>query len=159
MKPSMPAFIPKISTPFKKKEVNMPLCGDDHAKVMARINRIEGQVRGLKKMVEADRDCLQVLKQIAAAGGALRSLGAVILEDHLKGCVATALRTKENEQYIRTLFISMGRTLHHSRNYPWQDCSLCRGHYGWFSDLCWQCSCCIYPNCNMPILYDVSYNG
>lgn len=72
----------------------MALCGDDHPKLIARINRIEGQIRGLKKMVEADRDCLQVLKQIAAAGGALRSLGAVILEDHLKGCVATAIHHK-----------------------------------------------------------------
>ena len=78
----------------------MPLCGEDHAKVLARINRIEGQVRGLKKMVEADRDCLQVLKQIAAAGGALRSLGAVILEDHLKGCVTTAMKTRDNESRL-----------------------------------------------------------
>jgi DNA-binding FrmR family transcriptional regulator len=78
-------------------EVAMPLCGDDHPKVLARINRIEGQVRGLKKMVEEDRDCMQVLKQIAAASGALRSLGAVILEDHLKGCVATAFKKKGDE--------------------------------------------------------------
>ena len=48
-------------------------------------------------MVAEDRDCLQVLKQIAAASGALRSLGAVILEDHLKGCVATALQHRHNE--------------------------------------------------------------
>jgi DNA-binding FrmR family transcriptional regulator len=78
----------------------MPLCGDDHPKLIARINRIEGQVRGLKKMIEEDRDCLQVLKQIAAAGGALRSLGAVILEDHLKGCVATAIQTHDNESQM-----------------------------------------------------------
>jgi DNA-binding FrmR family transcriptional regulator len=75
----------------------MALCGDDHPKLIARINRIEGQVRGLKKMVEEDRDCLQVLKQIAAASGALRSLGSVILEDHLKGCVATAIQAQGNE--------------------------------------------------------------
>jgi DNA-binding FrmR family transcriptional regulator len=75
----------------------MPLCGDDHPKLIARINRIEGQVRGLKKMVETDRDCLQVLKQIAAAGGALRSLGAFILEDHLKGCVSSAIQKKGDE--------------------------------------------------------------
>ena len=75
----------------------MPLCGDDHPKIIARINRIEGQVRGLKKMVETDRDCLHVLKQIAAASGALRSLGSVILEDHLKGCVSTAIRSQGNE--------------------------------------------------------------
>ena len=41
----------------------MALCGEDHPKLVARLNRIEGQVRGLKKMVEEDRDCLQVLKQ------------------------------------------------------------------------------------------------
>jgi len=78
-------------------EVNMALCGDDHPKLLARINRIEGQVRGLKKMVEDDRDCMQVLKQIAAASGALRSLGAFILEDHLKGCVSTAIKNKSDE--------------------------------------------------------------
>lgn len=78
----------------------MALCGDDHAKLIARINRIEGQVRGLKKMVEEDRDCMQVLKQVAAASGALRSLGAVILEDHLKGCVATAIMTQDHESEV-----------------------------------------------------------
>ncbi|MCF8031935.1 MAG: metal-sensitive transcriptional regulator [Desulfarculaceae bacterium] len=75
----------------------MALCGDDHPKLVARINRIEGQVRGLRKMVEEDRDCMQVLKQVAAAQGALRSLGAVILEDHLKGCVATAMAQHDHE--------------------------------------------------------------
>ena len=78
----------------------MALCGDDHPKLIARINRIEGQVRGLKKMVEEDRDCLQIMKQIAAASGALRSLGAVILEDHLKGCVASAIQAQDNESEL-----------------------------------------------------------
>ncbi len=78
----------------------MALCGDDHPKLIARINRIEGQVRGLKKMVEEDRDCLQVLKQVAAASGALRSLGGVILEDHLKGCVATAIQNQDHENEL-----------------------------------------------------------
>lgn len=73
----------------------MPLCGDDHPKLIARINRIEGQTRGLKRMVEENRDCMQVLKQIAAAEGALRALGGMILEDHLKGCVTDAIRGRE----------------------------------------------------------------
>lgn len=76
----------------------MALCGDDHPRLVARINRIEGQVRGLRKMVEDDRDCMDVLKQIAAAVGALRGLGAQILEDHLKGCVAEAIQTHEQEE-------------------------------------------------------------
>ena len=78
----------------------MALCGDDHQKLVARINRIEGQVRGLKKMVDEDQDCLHVLRQIAAASGALRSLGSVILKDHLEGCVATAIQNKDNESEI-----------------------------------------------------------
>lgn len=57
----------------------MPLCGDDHPKLIARTIQIEGQVQGLTKRVEEDRDCLQILKQIAAAGGALRFLDLVIL--------------------------------------------------------------------------------
>ena len=85
----------------------MALCGDDHHKLIARINRIEGQVRGLKKMVEEDRDCMQVLKQIAAASGALRSLGSVILEDHLKGCVSTAIQTHDHESEIISEVVSI----------------------------------------------------
>ncbi|PID73147.1 MAG: CsoR family transcriptional regulator [Desulfobacterales bacterium] len=78
----------------------MSLCGDDHAKLIARINRIHGQVAGLKKMVEEDRDCMEVLKQIAAASGALRSLGAVLLEEHLKGCVTQAIREQDHESEV-----------------------------------------------------------
>ncbi|CAD7846833.1 MAG: hypothetical protein [Olavius algarvensis Delta 4 endosymbiont] len=85
----------------------MALCGDDHGKVIARINRIEGQVRGLKKMVAEDRDCLQVLKQIAAASGAMRSLGGVILEDHLKGCVATAIQEQDHAAELITEVIDI----------------------------------------------------
>lgn len=78
----------------------MTLCGENHPKLIARINRIEGQIRGLRKMVAQDQDCLNVLKQIAAAKGALRSLGAVILEDHLKGCVAHAIRNRDHESEL-----------------------------------------------------------
>ncbi|KIX12476.1 metal-sensitive transcriptional regulator [Dethiosulfatarculus sandiegensis] len=75
----------------------MALCGDDHQKLIMRINRIEGQIRGLKKMVEQDQDCMDVLKQVAAVKGAVRSLGMVILEDHIKGCVSTAIETHDHE--------------------------------------------------------------
>ncbi len=78
----------------------MALCGEDHKKVADRISRIAGQVSGIGKMVEDDRDCLDVLKQIAAAVGALRSVGMVILEDHLKGCVAVAIRNEFNEEEL-----------------------------------------------------------
>ena len=79
----------------------MALCGEDKKKYLDRLNRIEGQIRGLKKMVETDRDCMDVLKQIAASQGAIRSLGIVILEEHLKGCVTGAIRgDRENSDLI-----------------------------------------------------------
>jgi DNA-binding FrmR family transcriptional regulator len=71
----------------------MAFCGEK-IKVTHRINRIEGQIRGLKKMVDEDRNCRDILKQIAATLGALRSLGAVVLEDHLTGCVSRAVGAK-----------------------------------------------------------------
>ncbi len=76
------------------------ICIEDQKKITDRISRIEGLVGGIRHMIEADRDCFQVLKQIAAASGALRSLGMVILEDHLKGCVSDAIRTKTNENEL-----------------------------------------------------------
>ncbi len=78
----------------------MALCGEDHKKLIDRISRIEGQVRGLRKMVEEDRDCLAVLKQTAATSGAVRSLGMVILEDHLKGCVTRAARDRGRHEEL-----------------------------------------------------------
>ena len=79
----------------------MALCGEDHKKLIDRLNRIEGQVRGIRKMVEDDRDCMDVIKQVAAATGAIRGVGMVVLEDHLKGCVSDALRSdKDNNALI-----------------------------------------------------------
>ena len=88
----------------------MALCGGDHGKLLVRINRIEGQVRGLRKMVDEDRDCFAVLKQIAAASGAIKSLGLVILEDHLRGCVSDAIRTDgDNDDLIREVVDVFGK--------------------------------------------------
>lgn len=72
----------------------MALCGD-HKKMIDRLNRIEGQVKGIRKMVAEDRNCFDVLKQIASVNGAMHSLGMLILEEHLKGCVSDTLQANE----------------------------------------------------------------
>lgn len=79
----------------------MSLCGKDHKKLIDRLKRIEGQIRGIEKMITEDRECMAVLKQIAAANGAIKSLGMVVLENHLKGCVSEAIRGKsDNDELI-----------------------------------------------------------
>ena len=56
-----------------------------------RLHRIEGQVRGIEKMIENDRYCIDILTQISAVSTALDSLAFRILDDHVKHCVAGAL--------------------------------------------------------------------
>jgi DNA-binding FrmR family transcriptional regulator len=59
--------------------------------LLARLRRVEGQVRGLHQMVEADRYCIDVLTQISAVTKALQSVAVGMLDDHLRHCVADAV--------------------------------------------------------------------
>lgn len=59
----------------------------DKAKIIARLRRMEGQVRGVQRMVEEDQYCLDVLTQLSAIIAAARQTGLLVLEDHVRGCV------------------------------------------------------------------------
>jgi DNA-binding FrmR family transcriptional regulator len=63
----------------------------DKPALVTRLHRIEGQVRGIEKMVDEDRYCIDILTQISAATTALESLALQILEQHIHHCVAGAL--------------------------------------------------------------------
>jgi DNA-binding FrmR family transcriptional regulator len=59
----------------------------DKAKIMARLRRMEGQVRGVQRMVDEDQYCLDVLTQLSAIIAAARQTGLLVLEDHVRGCI------------------------------------------------------------------------
>jgi CsoR family transcriptional regulator, copper-sensing transcriptional repressor len=63
----------------------------DKDALVKRLHRIEGQVRGIERMVENDRYCIDILTQISAVNTALESLALKILDDHVRHCVAGAL--------------------------------------------------------------------
>ena len=63
----------------------------DKDALIKRLHRIEGQVRGLEKMVEDDRYCIDILTQVGAVSTALESMALKILDDHVNHCVAGAL--------------------------------------------------------------------
>ena len=63
----------------------------DKEALVKRLHRIEGQVRGIERMVEEDRYCIDVLTQIAAVRTALEQVGAKLLEGHVTHCIADAL--------------------------------------------------------------------
>ncbi len=71
--------------------------------LLERLRKIEGQVRGLQRMVEDGRYCIDVLTQLAAARQGLNRVGLLILERHLKGCVVNAIRAGEEERAAKEL--------------------------------------------------------
>ncbi len=71
---------------------------DDHLK---RLRRIEGQVRGIAKMVEDDKYCIDVLTQVAAATKALQSVALGLLDDHMAHCLVDAARAGGPEQDVK----------------------------------------------------------
>ena len=65
--------------------------------LLARLRRVEGQVRGLQQMIEADRYCVDVLTQISAVNKALQTVAVGMLDDHLRHCVADAVSAGGSE--------------------------------------------------------------
>lgn len=64
---------------------------EDKAKLLARLRRIEGQVRGVGRMIEDDKYCIDILTQISAVISSAQSVGLLLLQDHIRGCVVDAL--------------------------------------------------------------------
>lgn len=67
------------------------------SELRARLGRIEGQIRGISKMVEDEKYCIDILTQIAAVRSALERVGLGVLEDHVNGCVADAMRSQRGD--------------------------------------------------------------
>ena len=70
----------------------------NHKKQISRLNRISGQLAGVKKMIEGQRYCPEILKQLKAARSAIKSLEENILETHLANCVVDAFSSKNNQE-------------------------------------------------------------
>jgi len=66
----------------------MPGYSDDKEAILKRLRRVEGQVRGIQRMVDDDKYCIDVLDQVSAATKALQAVALQLLDDHLKHCLA-----------------------------------------------------------------------
>lgn len=77
--------------------------------LLKRLRRIEGQVRGVQRMVEEDRYCIDVLTQIAAIRAALDKVGMQVLDAHARGCLTAALRSGKSEEAIDELVDALER--------------------------------------------------
>ena len=77
--------------------------------LLKRLNRIEGQVRGIAKMIEEDRYCVDVLTQMSAIKSALDAVAMQLLEDHTRGCVQGAIKSGEGDAAISELMQVVGK--------------------------------------------------
>jgi CsoR family transcriptional regulator, copper-sensing transcriptional repressor len=78
--------------------------------LISRLNRVEGQIRGVKKMIENDTYCDDVLNQIAAIQSALNSVGKILLEGHLRSCVVERLQEGDVE-VINELLVTVKKLM------------------------------------------------
>jgi DNA-binding FrmR family transcriptional regulator len=76
---------------------------DDKAAVLARLRRIEGQIRGLQRMVDDDTYCIDVLTQVSAATRALQGVAVQLLDDHLRHCVSHAVQSDDHAESDRII--------------------------------------------------------
>ena len=83
----------------------------DTAQLMRRLSRMEGQVRGIARMIEREEYCVDILQQTAALRAAVDALSILILEDHVQGCVRMAADRGESEQYVDEVVDVVRRTL------------------------------------------------
>lgn len=83
----------------------------DRRDLLNRLNRIEGQVRGIRRLVEEEAYCLDVLQQVEAMTAAADQVGLLLLEDHIDGCLTHAIETGEGEPYVNEVMAIVRRAM------------------------------------------------
>jgi CsoR family transcriptional regulator, copper-sensing transcriptional repressor len=91
----------------------------DRAQLLRRLARIEGQVRGISRMVERDEYCIDIMQQTAALRAAVDAVTLLLMEDHVAGCLVTAVKTGDatayTEEVMEVVRRSMGRPARSAR--------------------------------------------
>jgi DNA-binding FrmR family transcriptional regulator len=81
------------------------------ARIEARLSRIEGQVRGIRRMYEDGRPCLEILDQLSAARAALGATALLVIEDHVTGCFEPAAGLDLDEERATRLLTAIARAV------------------------------------------------
>lgn len=85
--------------------------GKDKDTLLSRMRRIEGQARGIQKMIEQDRYCPEVIQQLTAISRAVKEVSLLLLQDHIEGCVTDAIQHDNGGEMIGELISVIRRTM------------------------------------------------
>ncbi len=82
----------------------MPSYLEDKQEILVRLRRMEGQLKGIQRMVKEDKYCVDVLNQLSSVIAATHKVAGIILQDHIRGCVRDALsRDEHGDDYVNEL--------------------------------------------------------
>ncbi len=83
--------------------VNSNLLSESKEDIIRRLKKIEGQIKGIQRMVDGDQYCVDVLVQVAAVRAAVNRVGTLVFEHHSRGCMRAAVESNEQEAMIEEL--------------------------------------------------------
>jgi DNA-binding FrmR family transcriptional regulator len=114
--------MPNVTTPTQRGPSPTRGYEKDRAQLLRRLARLEGQVRGIARMVEREEYCIDILQQTAALRAAVDAVTLLLMEDHVAGCLATAVKTGDagayTEEVMEVVRRSMGRPVRSPRPSP-----------------------------------------
>ena len=78
---------------------------------MTRMRRIEGQAKGIEKMIEEGRYCIDIVQQLNALSSAADEVALIILQNHVEGCITDAIREQRGDDYIKELLATIRKAM------------------------------------------------
>ncbi|MCL5265608.1 MAG: metal-sensitive transcriptional regulator [Chloroflexi bacterium] len=87
-------------------------CHDEKELLLSRMRKIEGQARGIARMIEDNRYCVDIVQQLNALSSAADEVALRILEDHIKGCVTDAIREERGDDAVEELLGVIRKAIH-----------------------------------------------
>jgi len=79
--------------------------------ILVRLRRIEGQVRGIQRMMEEEADCMDILTHISAVKSAINQVGIIVFEKHAQECIVKAMDEERQEENLKEIVNMMGRLI------------------------------------------------
>ena len=87
------------------------LYSKDKPSLLRRMKKIEGQSRGIQRMIEEDRYCIDIVQQLTALSAAVDEVSLLILGSHIEGCVTNAIRDQRGEGHIKELMATIRKAM------------------------------------------------
>ncbi len=83
----------------------------DKSALITRMRRIEGQTKGIQRMIDSDRYCIDIVQQLSALSSAADEVALLILQSHIEGCVTDSIREQRGEEYIKELITTFRKAM------------------------------------------------